>query len=181
MQALPDHREIYLIIGGVIIGILLSPAVLGRISPATHGRWFPAIEKAQQRVTAERLNAKAAKTLTELGGAEAFAAISKKQLTVSDEALDQLKRARAHRGRLIALILTLMAVMIVEVIAQSAGPLTRLRLARARYVLAAVFAALLLAQPAVLLGLSPMFLLLLLGVTLLAAWTPTLRSQTPDP
>ena len=93
---------------------------------------------------------------------------------VSKQTRVRLRRARHHRGRMYALILAIFTVMIIETVVVT----RRQGLMRARYALAAVFIALLLAQPAVLAGFSPAFLLLLLAVALLAAWMPTTK---PNP
>ncbi len=175
----PDHREIYLLVGGLIAGMLLGPAVLGRWQPDLHGRWFPSVDAAQQHFAAEMTahdqQARALEALAEAGridGAELLDHVQRPP--VSKQTRVRLRRARHHRGRMYALILAIFTVMIIETVVVT----RRQGLMRARYALAAVFIALLLAQPAVLAGFSPAFLLLLLAVALLAAWMPTTK---PNP
>ena len=43
----PDHRDLYLIVVGVLLGVLLGPGVLGRFAPNVYDRIFVGRDSAQ--------------------------------------------------------------------------------------------------------------------------------------
>jgi len=141
----PDHRELYLLVGGVIVGMLLGPAALGRLAPDTYNNWFPSFEQAQEELIRGEQQNFALQILT-LGGVDMQSADQLDAPANLDALRARRDHAVRHHGRLAALIVALFAVMIVEVLAAE-RPVVRRRLTRARYVLAAAWIALLLAQP----------------------------------
>jgi hypothetical protein len=47
----PDHRDLYLLVIGIVLGILIGPRVLGSFSPATYDKWFVGTAELQNELT----------------------------------------------------------------------------------------------------------------------------------
>jgi hypothetical protein len=174
----PDHRELYLLVGGIVVGMLLGPAVFGRLAPDIYNNWFPSYEQAQaDLVKAEQQNV-ALNILTQ-GGVD----LSSVDAADGTADLDALRARRdtavRHRGRLAALIVALVAVMIVEVLAAE-RPIVRRRLTRARYVLAAAWVALLLAQPGALGAWILPMAAIIVAIAIVAAYINAPRPPATD-
>jgi len=53
-QAIPGPIELYILAGGLLLGILLGPAVLGRVAPAAHANLFGGGPATQQLLDYEQ-------------------------------------------------------------------------------------------------------------------------------
>lgn len=170
----PAHYELYLLALGLIAGILMGPAVFGRLAPRAYQSLFPSVAHARQRLI--QLDASLTETrqrLTDIGVTDtAFIEVELGLLPQREALQAELIRTQRSSGRLITLLAALGVVMVVEVVIASHRRTQRRRLVRARYVLAAVVLALALAQPESLKLLSLPFLMLLTIVILIAAWAP---------
>lgn len=185
----PDHRDLYLIVVGVLLGVLLGPGVLGRFAPAVYDRIFVGREsvrlitdemqrlQAETLTTAERIQASGA---SEEALVEALAPGREKAAALQERLIAVVEAERAsRRGRVTAIILTLVAIMVIETLVQPTGATLRGRLATARYALIALWLAFLLAQPHLLREIPIAFLIGLIAVALVAALTPLARRASP--
>ena len=191
----PNHRDLYLIVIGVVAGIGLGPYVLGRVSSETYDRLFvvgaTGLEELRQ-LDAQKLDQQSrfpqgatAVAITEWLQNEAM----RQQNRRRDLLTDHLARLR---GMMAALVLAMVAIMALETFAASAAPAALAsRLAATRYALVAVWIAIVLAQPRLLHVASGTFVLLLVVVAVVAAFlpvksresgveSPDSRVQTPD-
>ena len=170
----PDHRELYLLIAGVVAGILLGPAVLGRLAPAAHDSLFPSVDQAQRQLAQlETSLASSRLQLRQTGATDAaIAELEERLLPRRNAPQAELELALRSRGRSTALLVAIAVTMILEAVIGSRRRVSRRRLARARYALIAVWSALMLAQPETLTHVSMSFLTLLTLIVLIAAWAP---------
>ena len=177
----PNHRNLYLLILGLVGGIALGPAVLGRLSPDSYqkifgvGRLSHAQLKQISNEKRDQIN-----RLTETG---VTASAVKEQLA-------QAQRQRSERSRILqqehlnwlgalttAMILAIIIIMVLETMVSPVQPGLAPGLATTRYALTAVWFGITLAQPGLLLGVSGLFVLLLVIVSLLAAFMPLCRIE----
>ena len=86
--------------------------------------------------------------------------------------VDKLNHAYASRGRLLAVLVAVVVVMVIETLPQPSAGMVRARLTTARYALVALGLALLLAQPDWLIQLPVLFAGLLVAATLGVAMIP---------
>lgn len=178
---------LYLIVAGILLGVLLGPAVLGRLAPSVYQRAFVGgAEQAarlaeEQAKTQQQLEALEATGVTEAAIPEQLLARDQ-QLAVLKAELEQARRLRLAElvGGLSALTLAVIAVMLIESLISpdpapdkpTPVPPALGRLITARYALAALWIALALAQPALLKQLPILFVALLVVVALAAALVP---------
>ena len=170
----PDHRELYLLAAGVIAGILLGPAVLGRVAPEAYHEAFPSVERARLELDAlERSLADIRARQRQVGATDvAIIEFEAPRLARRQALQAEVERALRSRGRSTALLLAIAMAMILEAVLDSSRRVQRRRLSRARYALIAVWIALVLAQPETL-GRVPLpFLALLALLVLVAAAAP---------
>ncbi len=183
----PDVGGVYLLVAGIILGVLLGPALLGRVAPSIYQDVFVGgTDFTQQINEAQAESDRQLEALTDIGVTEA--AIPEQAL-LGDQSLIYLKaqREQAQRQRLgeltgwtSALMLAVIAVMLIESLVSpdvSAGKTMKVpsalgRLVTARYALAALWVAIVLAQPALLKQLPILFVALLVVVALAAALVP---------
>lgn len=174
-------------VAGIILGVLLGPALLGRVAPSIYQDVFVGgTDFTQQINEAQAESDRQLEALTDIGVTEA--AIPEQAL-LGDQSLIYLKaqREQAQRQRLgeltgwtSALMLAVIAVMLIESLVSpdvSAGKTMKVpsalgRLVTARYALAALWVAIVLAQPALLKQLPILFVALLVVVALAAALVP---------
>lgn len=178
--------EAILLLIGLCAGVLLGPAVLGKCCPKTYEHWFVGGWEAQNSlVELEEQIAQRRKRLAEIGATAAAleeidsetqhqrAELIKKR----DQAQQEHLRSWANRGN--ALVVTIAMVMLLEAIAgmtrAEGGAAKARKLATARYALMAVWIALVVALPSVLLGVSWVFVALLLAFSTLIAVMPLSR------
>ena len=175
----PDHRELYLLIAGVIAGVLLGPAVFGRLWQQGYDAAFPSVEQAQLRLLqSDADHARLRQLLTQSSATDtAIAELEQRYLAPRAERQAALQHALRSRGRMTTLILAIAIVLIVEAVIAGARPEPRRRLARARFALMAVWIALLLARPEMLSSVSLPFLVILAVLVFVAAWAPGHRAS----
>lgn len=171
---MPNHRDLYVLAAGLILGVLLGPAVLGRYSPETYHRFFPSEQAAQQQLGAH--DGAVALTMQKLVSTE-VTSVALEEFAQTAESrrepfLQAVAEARHARGRLVAAMIAVLLVMILETLPEASAIILRSRLATARYAMMALVIALLMAQPSWLLGVSTSFILLLLVVGLGVALVP---------
>lgn len=187
----PDHRDLYLLVAGVLLGVLLSPAVLGQLSPRTYDAWFvgggeeAAMVAAEERAIGADLDRLRAIGVTPVAIQEELSrrlnTLAPLKMTVEQA---QAERAAALQGWMTGAVLCVLIVMAIEAVTApnveegqpaSVSPTTG-RLKSVRYALLAVWVALAVARPAALADLPWLFIALLLLVALAAGLVPLGRS-----
>ena len=178
----PGYRELYLLVVGVIVGVLLGPGVFGHFNPAAYDEWFigsgktePLIREAQEKYEADIKSMTEAK-ITPVAIEEIRIEFERRMAVL--KAQRQAKRdqaALALGGRANALLFAMVAMMILETLASADQAQLRSRLAIARYSLMAVWIALVMAQPGLILHTSVAFAGLVLLVAVLGAVIPMPR------
>lgn len=122
------HRNLYLLIRGVLAGALCGPGVLGRWGSQIRQRWFLSSGFALARLQEYERNAEGFLTRLRAGGATE-AAISEKQreilqgrwpLVVELERLEQEQRG-IYLGRMKAIVLAMVLMMGLEAFLNPAG------------------------------------------------------------
>jgi len=173
----PNHLDLYLLIIGVLLGIVLGPAVLGRLSPETYSRYFGSVEVAAIQLASYDRDLVLKHMINSLAGetGESQTPLDTQTL-LSDPGrqpyIQQMHNAHASRGRLMALLVAVVVVMVLETLPSNAMAWMRHRLITARYALIALTIALLLAQPDWMTQLPLLLLFLLLTAVLVAALVP---------
>jgi hypothetical protein len=181
-SAATAHRNLYLIIIGVIVGVLLGPAVLGRLAPDTYARLFGDVSlrfKAASfhEVTVDTLEDLHKTGVTEVRPAEVAEQRAREEAYILKPLHD---RVAVLNSRMNALVMAVLVMIILESILASA--VWRRRLAVVRCALMAAWLALALAHPTLLADLSWPFVILLVIVALVAALVPLRRApQSANP
>lgn len=188
----PDVSGLYLLVAGIVLGVLLGPAVLGRAAPDVYrdvfiggGAYLRELaeenEKTQRQIEALESTGVAEKAIPEqvLG--------REQELVVLKAQLDQAQRQRIGEltGWTVALMLAVIAVMMVESLVSpevKAGVAAKVppamgRLVTARYALAALWIAVVLARPQLLTQVPILFAAGLVAVALGAALVPLGKKQ----
>lgn len=180
---MPTPAHLYVLVAGIFLGIALSPAILGRLSPATYDGLFLGGGEAAAELRREEAALQAHAELLQGAGATGVAA--EELMLRETERLAPLRvqvdlatreREATVRGWIFALVAALAGVMVAETLL---SPNTRRLpgLVTARYALLALLVALAIAKPA-LFGQIPLILAGgLFVVALAAAWVP-LRRRT---
>lgn len=197
----PSHLEIYILATGVLLGVILGPAVLGRVAPALYDKMFVGAIAAGQRqeeiakkrdavidkmslmnkivqdlkdvkVTDVAIAEKEAEFKPQIDAAVAEANAAAEAAAVENAAFRAGVTARAT-----ALILAVLAIMVIEAITP-AGSFLAGRLTTVRYALLALWVALLIAQPGMLRSLPIGFTAALVIVGVGAAVVPMGGKQT---
>lgn len=179
----PGLRHLYMLLAGVVLGVLLGPAVMGRFAPNVYGVLFIGGRDESQALAAFDAETRSLEQQLALTGVsvEAGEQLLDERLVESEPLRAVLDTARAtHALRLlqamIAIVVAMLAVMVIEPLI-APGSAARQRLATARYALAAMFAVLALARPQWVLQLPWLFLALLLAVAFVAVFVPLGRRR----
>lgn len=168
-----DHRDLYLLVVGVVAGALLGPGVFGRLAPDAYDKVFPpSVERVGlQLVELEKNLAANREKLRKIGATDAaISDLEAQRLTRRAELEARFGRASRSAGRTTSLLIVLVVTMILE--AAVGAHRSRRRLTQARYALLAIWVALMLAQPAMLGSVSLPFVALLTAIVLIAAVVP---------
>lgn len=182
-----DHRDLYLLVAGLVLGVLLGPAVLGQAAPGVYERMFVGMGEATADLReAEAAHASALRDLQETGVSDAALA----ERAVGFEQQRMLLQARAEQeqvthlgrltGRMLALVFAVVGVMVIEALVspqpngggRQVVPTAVSRLVTIRYALAALWLMVVVAQPAMLGQLPVVFAALVVLVALGAAFVP---------
>ncbi len=183
----PDLGGLYLLVAGLLLGVLLGPAVLGRAAPSLYQQVFVGGGEVLQQIQDEQ--EKTRQQIEALEGSDVTEVAITEQLAGREQQLVLLKaqyeKARGERlgeltGWTSALMLAVIAIMLIESLLSpdvSEGktlqvPTALGRLITARYALAALWITIAMAQPALLKQLPILFLALLVIVALAAALVP---------
>ncbi len=183
----PDVGGVYLLVAGIVLGVLLGPAVFGRLAPSVYEEVFLGGGPIAQQLADEQAETDRQLQLLEQTGVTEVALTE--QLAGREQAMvllrAQLEEARRQRlgelkGLAGALMLALIGIMLIESLLgpdlSAKGPVrvnpALGRLITARYALAALWIALVLARPALLKQLPIGFVALLIVVALAAALVP---------
>lgn len=179
LSPFPTHRDLYVLVAGVLLGVLLGPAILGQLSPSTYRNWFQADQTTDQvpfdQGTIQQLLAMDQQNKAE--GSETPTAARRLSIEHDDP---RLSAKPSIAGLSSAVILVLAAVMLIETIIRPqlassntlTVPWTLGRLVTIRYALMSLWIAMILAQPALLEKIPAMLVALLLAVALLAGFIP---------
>jgi len=188
----PGPASLYLLVGGILLGVLMGPAVLGRFAPKSYENLFVGgADLARQLETQRATTAEQLQTLEQIGVTDA--AIPEQLLGRQNQQavlLAQLQQAQRQRldtwsGWATAIMLAVIAMMMLEALVapdlRSAGP-TQVspalgRLATSRYALTGLWLALMIAQPKLLAQLPVVFAGLLIVVAAGAALMPIGKKQ----
>jgi preprotein translocase subunit SecF len=183
----PDLGGLYLLVAGIVLGVLLGPAVLGRLAPSTYEDAFVGGRQFTQQI--DEKAAAAEEQVRALDGTGATPVAITEQLNQQDFQLIELraKKQQAQQDQLASLtgwttslMLAVIAMMMLESLL---SPDTRStgsfeispslgRLVTARYALCALWIAIMLAQPKLLSQLPIVFAGLLIVVSLAVALVP---------
>jgi hypothetical protein len=183
----PDVGGLYLLIAGIVLGVLLGPAVLGRVAPDVYrdvfvggGEYLRQLTEENEK-TQQQLEALQDTGVTEEAIPEHVLG-REQELVVLKAQLDAAQRQRMGEltGWTAALMLAVIAVMMVESLIGpevKAGGVSKIppavgRLVTARYALAALWIAVVLARPQLLTQVPILFAAGLVVVALGAALVP---------
>lgn len=196
----PNHRDMYILLAGLIVGFILSPWCAGRFFDEQKfqqfyfgsGEEWLALEefKVQQNDSLESKIKEFLQRHKDVGATPDAAnsdVLAVQRQAQEEQAQERIKylaqieeARRTHgewvQGAVIALILAMAALMFLEPLFEPLGTLAALRngLATGRYALAAAWLAMFVALPHARLGLSLTFLFLLIGAAILGAVLPWL-------
>jgi hypothetical protein len=199
----PDHRDMYLLILGLVIGLAMSPWIMGRFfdEPAFN-RWYygggqslrdyeafiRTHEAERSRKHQELLDRLAATGATKEAVDELQAEFEAEGREERKPYVDAIQVERAdheawYRGLITAVMLTAAVLMLLEPLFESSGSMAplRRRLIFARYAVVATWIALILAKPHVLLGTPWLFVLLLVMIVIMAAALPQMLGGSRKP
>ena len=184
----PTVGHLYLLVAGILLGILLGPAVLGRAAPATYNAWF--LGGGEDAATLRREEAAVEAQLNVLRGVAGVTEVAEQALVQREaQRIAPLKlrvptaeeaRERAVRGWLGALVAAVVLICMAEALVSPdvrGGGSVRLPralggLITARYALLALWIAIGLARPDLLLDLPWLLVALLVGVAAASALVP---------
>jgi len=183
----PDLGGLYLLVAGIVLGVLLGPAVLGRLAPSIYEDAFVGGGQIARQLAEDRAQTeKRLGVLEDIGVTDAAIpeqALQRQQHQIVLRA--QLQKAQQeHRASLTgwttALMLAVIALMMLESVlspdSQNTGTVKVSPalggLVTARYALCALWIAIMLAQPRLLAQLPILFAGLLIAVALAVALVP---------
>ena len=183
-MARPTWLDLVLLIVGLVAGVLLGPAVLGKVAPEMHLAWFQG-GVAEQKVVDDYL-AERASLRQKVPGVEGDSVLdvfdretaAQQRMYESELFIAQAKFANVYRSRMTAIILAVAGLMLLEVfmVTGASNMVDAVRfsskVATARYALVAVWLAMLLAVPAQLRELPMVFTILVLIVAAAVALAP---------
>lgn len=177
----------YLLVAGIFLGVLMGPAVLGRLSPSIYENTFVGgaelTEQIAQSQAQSRLNIQ---SLEQAGVTDAAIpeqlVLGQNRLVVLQAQLQQAQQQRLTEltGWTTAMMLAVVALMMLEALVSPDTSIDRPtqvapalgRLITARYALTALWLAVMIAQPKLLAQLPIVFTGLLIVVALVAALVP---------
>jgi hypothetical protein len=176
----PSSRDLYILAVGVLLGLLLGPAVLGRLHAPTYQRLFVGHDRALQAqlddATATYLDNRERLKAIDVTPVEIDALddrhVQQVEPIVADIAAARLRHADGLMQLLGAMVIAVLAVMVLEAVVPSAK---QAGLTTARYAILAMWAAIALAQPGLFARVPLLFTALLLAVAVAAAMVPLRR------
>ncbi|MEZ6190224.1 MAG: hypothetical protein R3C45_02935 [Phycisphaerales bacterium] len=192
MNPFPDVGGLYLLIAGIVLGVLLGPAVLGRVAPDVYRDVFVGGGEYLHQLTEENIKTQQQlEALQDTGVTEEaipeHVVGREQELVVLKAQLDAAQRQRMGEltGWTAALMLAVIAVMMVESLISpdlEAGVAAKVppavgRLVTARYALASLWIAIVLARPQLLTQVPILFAAGLVVVALGAALMPLGKKQ----
>jgi hypothetical protein len=190
-QITPGSLELYAIIGGIMLGILLGPAILGRISPALYDRYItcraePKNSLADFEEQTFKLQEQIKSSQSSPAHMDEFLARrnTQRQQIMAEDQLESIRAQLTGLSRSVALVLALIAIMVIETVIDPGARLARARLQTARYLLMGFWIALTLAQPVFLAGFPLTFfmgMILLIALSVLhSAWSEKRAQSNHD-
>ncbi|MCX5662533.1 MAG: hypothetical protein NTW19_22860 [Planctomycetota bacterium] len=175
----PDYRDLYILIAGLCLGLLLCPGILGRLAPETYERWFVGGSRQRQALALVEKEAEEGRQALAQVGASPMALTEFEQKERPKLALMQAEFQQAQadhltrlNGMLASLTLALAAVMVLESLVDPSAQHVRSRLTSGRYVVLGLWAALALARPALLRSASPVVVALAVAAVVLLLLLP---------
>lgn len=182
---MPDHRDLYVIVVGVVLGLLLGPAVLGRLSPDVYDRMLVDLNAGQVEMQAalqaqidQRLKRLEATGSTGVAQEQITAELTAAAAAAENQRLDGINDRLDQRvGWLLGLMVIAGLVMVGETLiepqaASSGIQRIRDRLVSSRYALLSLSLAIMLAQPALLRRLPFSFIGVGAAIVLVAVIVP---------
>ena len=168
-----------MLIAGIVLGVVLGPAVLGRISPPAYTALFGGRAHAQNIATREEQMRRQLKSLVETGATVEAQTNHQEALNLLRKALKQKQDHRAA-GLATALVLALIATMVIECLVspqlRAAGSAVVSpaigRLSTIRYALVALWITVVLARPTMLQQVPLLFAALVILVALSVGLVP---------
>lgn len=179
---MPDQRHLYLLVAGVVLGVLLSPAIFGRLAPTTYTNLFlGGSDLAEQRAAHQRETDTQLFALQAAGAPpeeifayttdrEQTAAFLTAQLTAVEN--EKLMTLMSYQ---IVLVLTVVIVMAAE--SSVTSPSLRTRFVTTRYVLITLWIIALFIRPDVFAQLPLVFGGILVAAIALVALFPKRKPQ----
>jgi len=182
----PHPAHIYLLVIGLAVGMILSPWVMGNVSPEIYQRYIAGVgPQVQQLHAMERDHADRLQRLMNTGVTPDAVDELQTRLNREFQAQSQVLVETAQqqivwlRQRGMAIWLAVLVLMAVEALLSDTSRSIVRRLTTGRYALIAVWLAMVLAQPAMLAGVPVLFALLLIAAVVACAVVPLPRKQSP--
>lgn len=195
----PDHRDMYILILGLIVGLVISPWLMGRfLDDVSYQRWYlgggEAVTAYQEfmKTHVVETRAKDDELLDRLKSTGVTKeAVDEMRANLQDEAratwqpyydaatVEREAHAAWQRGLMVALVVAVIVIMLIEPVFEMQGPMSaiRRRLVTARYGLVAVWIAFALGRPHAMQGISWGFAVMLIAVILAATVLPLVISR----
>lgn len=193
MNPFPDHRDLYVLIAGVVLGVLFSGAVLGNLAPNVYRQIFEGVGQEQVEEAQEahaELQSEVMRLIQSNVSAEEIPR-HLEQARLDDENPINIIRSSVEQrtaqfaGVLAALVLGVVLVMAIETQVtplpqnsrQEIKPIVG-RLKNIRYALIAVALTIILAHPTLMKSIPWLFLIIMLAVGLALGLVPLKSSKS---
>lgn len=186
----PGPIELYILAAGLLLGVLLGPAVLGRVAPTAHASLFGGGPATQQLIEYEEETAAMVAALQATGVTPDAVSEQLELRSMRGEAIRQARKAVMDRNAMITVnsaFILLGIIMLAEAIGRRSSKSVReqrwqLWLMRSRYLIAALGCAVMVAHPSILVALPAGAIAIALGLIGITAnlLPTTFKLKTPE-